>query len=211
MMPPFARPLLRVMLLLLLCAPFAAHSETALQSLRHFYSDIRSFQAQFKQTQLDAQQRMLEQSEGQFWLRRPDKFRWEYEKPYQQVIVSDGRKIQHYDSELSQVTVRPVTQALANTPALLLTGQAALEDRFILRELPEQAGLAWVELAPRAQDTDFKRIRLGFSRGELAVMELLDTFDQTTRIQFQQIKINTPIDEARFELQLPPGVDVVGG
>jgi len=211
MMPPFARPLLRVMLLLLLCVPFAAHSETALQSLRHFYSDIRSFQAQFKQTQLDAQQRMLEQSEGQFWLRRPDKFRWEYEKPYQQVIVSDGRKIQHYDSELSQVTVRPMTQALANTPALLLTGQAALEDRFILRELPEQAGLAWVELAPRAQDTDFKRIRLGFSRGELAVMELLDTFDQTTRIQFRQVKINTPVDEARFELQLPPGVDVVGG
>jgi outer membrane lipoprotein carrier protein len=66
-------------------------------------------------------------------------------------------------------------------------------------------------LAPRAQDTDFKRIRLGFSGGELAVMELLDNFDQTTRIQFQQVKINAPIDEARFQLQLPPGVDVVGG
>ncbi len=211
MMPTSARPLLRVILLLLLCTPLAARSETALQSLRHFYSDIRSFQAQFTQIQLDAQQHKLEQSQGQFWLRRPDKFRWEYEKPYQQVIVSDGRKIQHYDSELSQVTVRPVTQALASTPALLLTGQAALEDRFDLRELPWEAGQAWVELAPRAQDTDFKRIRLGFSHGELAVMELLDNFDQTTRIQFQQVKINTPIDEARFQLQLPAGVDVVGG
>jgi outer membrane lipoprotein carrier protein len=211
MMPTSARPLLRVMLLLLLCVPLTARSETALQSLRHFYGDIRSFQAQFTQIQLDAQQHKLEQSQGQFWLRRPDKFRWEYEQPYQQVIVSDGRKIQHYDSELSQVTVRPVTQALASTPALLLTGQTALEDRFTLRELPEQAGQSWVELAPRAQDTDFKRIRLGFNHGELAVMELLDNFDQTTRIQFQQVKINTPIDEARFQLQLPPGVDVVGG
>jgi len=102
-----------------------------------------------------------------------------------------------------------VDQALASTPALLLSGQGDLSAQFEIAEGPVREGLNWVSLTPRNADTDFRSIRLGLSEGVVRRMELEDHFDQRTRIDFTQVQVNRPIDSAVFRLKLPPGIEVI--
>jgi len=152
-----------------------------------------------------------QRARGEVWIQRPGSFRWRYDAPHKRLIVSDGKTVKLYDVDLSQITVRPVSKALTSTPAMLLAGGTALDKRFHIKDLGKVGKTRWVELKPKTQDTDFKSVRLGFRSGHLAVMELHDTFDETTRIRFRDVRVNQPIKASRFRLKAPPGVEVVGG
>jgi outer membrane lipoprotein carrier protein len=199
-----------LLFLMALVASDAFAESASITSLNRFYSQINTFQADFTQSLVDKSGQLVERATGRVSLKRPGQFRWEYDKPYAQIIVSDGVKVRHYDIELAQVTVRPVSEALASTPALLLTGQGTLTEGFDIQDGGELEGLQWVQLTPKADDTDFKTIRLGFRQGKLAMMFLADSFDQVTHIEFTRIEVNRPLSNAHFVLQLPEGVDVVG-
>lgn len=197
-------------LVLGLCWPLAAWSQSAMDQMRHFYSNVDTFEAFFVQELLDEDMQRMELVEGTVWLSRPDRFRWEYSAPYEQVIVGDGEKIRMFDVELAQITVRPMDETLASTPAMLLAGGLELEERFRTDDLGRLGGHRWVELTPEVRDTDFRVVRLGFGDEGLVAMELIDSFDQTTRIRFARVKVNEGIDDTRFALEVPEGVDVVG-
>ncbi len=197
-------------LVLGLCWPLAAWSQSAMDQMRHFYNNVDTFEAFFVQELLDEDMQRMELVEGTVWLSRPDRFRWEYSAPYEQVIVGDGEKIRMFDVELAQITVRPMDETLASTPAMLLAGGLELEERFRTDDLGRLGGHRWVELTPEVRDTDFRVVRLGFGDEGLVAMELIDSFDQTTRIRFARVKVNEGIDDTRFALEVPEGVDVVG-
>lgn len=197
-------------LVLGLCWPLAAWPQSAMDQMRHFYNNVDTFEAFFVQELLDEDMQRMELVEGTVWLSRPDRFRWEYSAPYEQVIVGDGEKVRMFDVELAQITVRPMDETLASTPAMLLAGGLELEERFRTDDLGRLGGHRWVELTPEVRDTDFRVIRLGFGDEGLVAMELIDSFDQTTRIRFAQVKVNEGIDDSRFALEVPEGVDVVG-
>lgn len=186
-------------------------AEGAMESLRHFYESVDTLTASFTQEQLDSELNVEKVSEGRVWLQRPDRFRWAYDKPDRRVIVSTGEKLEIYETDLEQVTVQPVSKALAATPAQLLAGGPDLRERFEITVPGEVGETRWVKLVPRTDETDFKEVRLGFREGEIAVMELKDDFGDTTRIRFQDVEINEPIGAERFELDVPDNVDVVGG
>ena len=152
--------------------------------------------------------RKLQQASGTFLLSRPDRFRWEYTAPYQQVIVSDGETFRFYDVDLAQVTIRSIDATLQATPALLLTGGAALEDAFNIVSAGRRDGMSWVRLTPRADDTDFQEVRLGLQDQVPSVMELDDNLGQTTHIRFSDIELNPTLDESRFTLDIPDDVEV---
>ncbi len=180
-----------------------------LQDLESFNAKVRTFEARFVQTVPATQGQAARTESGRIWIARPGRFRWEYEGGSNQVILSDGKTLQLYDQPLAQVTRRPVDQALASTPALLLSGQGDLSAQFEVAEGPVRDGLNWVILTPRNADTDFRTIRLGLSEGVVRRMELEDHFDQRTRVDFTQVQVNGPIDSAVFRLKLPPGVEVI--
>ncbi|HYW93938.1 MAG TPA: outer membrane lipoprotein chaperone LolA [Gammaproteobacteria bacterium] len=189
----------------------ASDGNTAVKELEHFYHSVHTLHARFRQVLLDSNMQVKQRARGEVWIRRPGSFRWRYDAPHKRLIVSDGKTVKLYDVDLSQITVRPVSKALTSTPAMLLAGGAALDKRFQIKDLGKVGKARWVELKPKTQDTDFKSIRLGFRDGRLAVMELHDTFDETTRIRFSDVSVNQPIKASRFQLQAPPGVEVVGG
>ena len=143
-------------------------------------------------------------------MQRPGKFRWDYLEPYKQLIVSDGSKIWIYDTELEQVTVKPIESGLSDTPALLLSGDKPLDQAFVITDLGENGGLEWVELMPKVSDTSFERVRLGFGKDDLQGMELVDNFGQTTRLDFTNLKRNPAVEQSLFAFTPPPGVDVIG-
>ncbi|MDH3378977.1 MAG: outer membrane lipoprotein chaperone LolA [Gammaproteobacteria bacterium] len=185
-------------------------SANALDDLQRFFTQIKTFEAEFDQVILDEDFVTLEESSGRVAIVRPNKFRWDYAAPLEQQIIGDGAKVWIYDIDLEQVTVRNMAAAMGNTPAVLLAGRGELEETYDIRDLGVQGTLNWVRLSPKqSDDSSFDDIRLGFDHSKLRVLELVDGFGQTTRITLRRMVENPAINDQTFEFTPPAGVDVI--
>ena len=200
---------MRNLVFLLLWLPAAALAASGVETLKAFVAQTTSAKARFAQMVLDRNLKMLQQATGTMQFSRPGKFRWEYDKPYQQTIVGDGSRLWIYDKDLNQVTVRKLDKALGASPAALLAGSNEIEQNYALSNLGNQEGLDWLEAVPKTQDTAFERIRLGFNQNGLAAMELRDQFGQVTVIKFADLERNPKISPDTFRFTPPKGADVI--
>jgi outer membrane lipoprotein carrier protein len=185
-----------------------AQAQDAVERLRAFVRDTRTGQALFTQTVTSPDGQRRRTSSGEFAFARPDRFRFVYRKPFEQTLVSDGRKVWMHDPDLNQVSSRALGQALASTPAALLAG-GALEPAFSLSPEPAAEGLDWVRATPQARDGAFQWMRVGFRGNELAVIEVQDGFGQRTRLAFSRFETNVALPAERFRFVVPPGADLV--
>ena len=201
--------LVAMLLIVVSMGASAAEAPSAADSLRRFFNDVRSYTARFQQVSIDESKQPIQESTGRLWLERPNKFRWNYDKPRQQ-IVGDGERVWVYDEELQQISVRSMATGLADTPALLLAGKGRIDDAFTIKSQNEDTGVAWAELIPKRKDSGFETLRLGFEQGKIRVIEMVDGLGHTTRYTLRNGEENTKIDPARFSFVPPKGVDVVG-
>ena len=174
-----------------------------------FNAATRTATARFEQQVFDRAGKVVERASGAFAFARPGKFRWTYEKPHQQVLVGDGRKLWIHDPDLNQVTVKRIDQAISSTPAALLAGRDDITRLFTLRDAGNADGLSWVEATPKAQDTGFERVRLGLAGRTLAAMELHDQLGGRTMLRFSDLKANAPVAPQAFSFTPPKGADVI--
>lgn len=183
---------------------------TVSENLDHFFEDVQTYSARFQQVVLDEGFNPIEESSGRVTIKRPGRFRWDYEPPDETRIISNGEKVWIYDVALEQVSVRSYEAALGNTPAALLAGGAGISEEFEVTDLGEVNGpLHWVRMVPKSEDVGFEDIRIGFEDGRLRVMELVDGLGQTTRITMTDGAENETIDDSRFSFTAPEGVDVI--
>lgn len=192
------------------CGAFVAPSNAAgLDQLKSFLDGSRGARGVFTQTVIARSGRKPQQSAGVFALQRPGKFRWSYEKPYRQLLVSDGSKLWSYDPDLNQVAVKKLGAAFGASPAALLAGKD-LDRHFDLAEGAAADGLEFVQARPRGGDAGFERIRIGFADNRPVVMEIHDAFGQVTMLRFSQFETNQPLPDSLFRFVAPAGADVVG-
>lgn len=185
-----------------------ANAELApVKQLKSYLSATKTLTADFRQVSLNQKGQPTQTSYGVFYLSRPGKFRWNYKKPFLQEIVSSSGKVWFYDADLEQVTIKKLDDSLGSTPALLLSGDIALEKNFIIEKQGMEEGLQWIKLSPK-KESGFKYILIGLKDGVLGGMELSDNFGQLTRIYFSNIKQNKKLDDALFIFIAPEGVDV---
>ncbi len=191
--------------LFLPCIAYAASTE----ALKGFLTQTNTAKGRFAQMVLDKNLKMLQQSTGTMQFSRPGKFRWEYDKPYEQVIVGDGARLWVYDKDLNQVTERKLDRALGASPAALLAGSNDIDKNYTLTGIGNQEGLDWLEAVPKTKDTAFERIRLGFGKAGLDAMELRDQFGQVTVIKFADVERNGKLAPDAFTFTPPKGADVI--
>lgn len=178
--------------------------------VRGFLEEVLTLRADFTQSLFDSELELVQESHGTLLIKRPGRFRWDYVNPYEQLILADGERVWMYDSDLEQATVRELDATLASTPAMLLSGAGDITEGYRFGESYERDGVTWVELAPRQQDTDFQAVRIGFGTDNIRYMELRDTLDQITRIEFSAVKRNPELADTQFVFVPPPGTDVIG-
>jgi outer membrane lipoprotein carrier protein len=195
--------------LLFLLLPALAHADP-ITRLKAFYQSTPAMKAQFKQTVLDKSGRKVQEVSGVMQLLRPGKFRWDYQKPYVQLIVCDGKKVWLYDPELNQVTVRTLDKILGASPAALLAGSLDVDKIFELKDIGKQSDLEWVEATPKDKDGGFEKVLLGFKGEQLVEMELHDNFNQTTVVEFLNLERNPKLSAKAFKFKPPVGADLVG-
>ncbi|WP_298831450.1 outer membrane lipoprotein chaperone LolA [uncultured Piscinibacter sp.] len=199
---------LRFPLLLALCgAAFSAHAD-AVDTLREFVREVKSGKAQFTQTVTSPDGAKQKTSSGSFEFLRPNRFRFAYTKPFDQVIVADGQKVWIYDADLNQVSSRRLSAAIGATPAALLAG-GSLEKDFQLSPLPAADGLEWAAAKPKAKESAFDSLKVGFRGKELASVEIVDSFGQRSMLQFSQFKPNAATSADAFRFVAPKGADVI--
>ena len=180
------------------------------ERLKAFVAGAQIAEADFSQTVADKTGRVTQQASGRMAFARPGKFRWDYSKPYEQVIVGDGVKLWLYDADLEQVTVKPLGDVIAGTPAALLAGDNAIEKYFAMKDAGQGGGLEWLEATPKNRDTTFERIRMGFKGDTLVQMELFDHFGQRTTLKLSRMVRNPAIPASRFTFTPPKGADIIG-
>lgn len=183
---------------------------TGIDSLKNFMRNARTVRADFSQTVLDKNRNIVQTASGDMQFERPGKFRWVYEKPYEQLIVGDGERVWFYDRDLDQVTVRKLDAAIGSSPAALLAGSNDIEKNFHLLEIGLQGGIEWVEATPKTRESTFERMLLGFTlEGTLRAMELHDNFGQATVFEFSDVEQNRKLPPELFRFSPPAGVDVI--
>ncbi len=183
---------------------------TAIASLKNFVQDTRTVQASFSQTLYDKSARILQESNGTMQFERPEKFRWTYQKPYEQLIVGNGTQVWFYDPDLNQVTIRQFNIAIGSSPAALLAGSTTIEDNFELTELGLQNDIEWLEAIPKSKESAFEFIQMGFSpEGMLKIMALRDSFGQTTLLTFSDLEKNPKLPADIFQFVLPENADII--
>ncbi len=186
---------------------WAAHAD-AVDSLRDFVREVKTGQAKFTQTVTSADGARTKTSSGSFEFQRPNRFRFAYAKPFEQLIVADGQKVWIFDADLNQASSRKLSQALGSTPAALLAG-GALESEFELKAEPARDGLTWALATPKAKDGPFQSMRVGFRGKELAAVEITDSFGQRSRLVFSEFGANVALPQDRFRFVPPAGADVI--
>ena len=194
---------------LLLAASAPGTANTDAERLAQYLEGLQSFSAAFEQTLMDESGQELERSSGVVHISRPGRFRWAYQEPFPQLIVSDGRTLWIHDQDLEQVTIRDVADSIEDSPAALLGGDVDIPAHYVVIELGETEGVQWLELTPRDIDAEYGSVRLGFRDGEPAGMVLFDNLGQKTRISFHDVRRNPVLDPELFTFTPPPGVDVI--
>lgn len=178
----------------------------SLVRLKAFLKSTTSARGTFRQTVIDRSGREVSKpSSGYFRFMRPGRFEWTYEKPYVQRIMSDGKTLWIHDPELFQVTEKALEGALPSTPTAILFGERDFEEDWNVTEISDTV----LEARPKNPDGSFESVVIEFdARGELAGMELVDTFAQRTTLVFGEI-VRECMDPASFRLEIPEGTDVV--
>ena len=183
----------------------------ARDELKSFTTGLKGLDGQFTQQVHDGNGKLKETSSGRVALLAPRQFRWEYTKPYPQLIVADGSKVWIYDPDLQQVTVREQGAEEQNTPLTALIDPGKLDQQFNVKEAGTADGLQWLALTPKnGGEASFESARLGFGKDGLARMEVQDAVGQRTTLSFSGWKRNPAFASGTFKYTPGKGVDVIG-
>jgi outer membrane lipoprotein carrier protein len=196
------------LLLTSLMALSGAAQADAVQRLRDFAREVKSAQADFTQTVTSADGARKKVSTGQFSFSRPNRFRFAYAKPAEQLIVADGVKVWIYDADLNQASSRSLDKALGSTPVALLAG-GDWERDFTLQDDGVREGIEWVRATPKAKDASFREVRVGFKGAALAAVEITDNFGQRSLLAFSRYDTQAKLSAEVFQFKPPAGADVV--
>ena len=193
----------------------AAHAG-AMESLENFIRNAKTGHADFTQVitapSKEGQAARSKTSSGTFDFQRPNRFRFEYRKPFEQTIVADGQTLWLHDKDLNQVSQRKQAKVLGSTPAALIASSPDLESlkrEFDLQALPDRDGLQWVQAVPKQKDGQLTNMKVGFRGDQLAALDIQDSFGQRSVLTFTNMQVNGAVNAAAFTFVPPKGADVV--
>ena len=185
-------------------------SVVSAKTVQDYLGHVKTISAKFEQFVFNESTGEPDKSYGHIYVASPNKFRLEYDKPYVQVYVADGKRLWSYDADLEQVTIKKQQNMLANSPAIVLSDPGNLDTAYDVKAQGIQHGVDWFYLTPHTSDSGFDHVRLGFASNNLYVMELYDSFGQKTELHFSELQYNVKIAPDKFTFTPPKGVDVIG-
>jgi outer membrane lipoprotein carrier protein len=195
--------------LLLGSTVFAQAPASALTDFRSYTRDLQSLAGTFTQEVRDKSGRVSRQSSGSFAIARPGKFRFIYEKPYKQTIVSDGTTVWLYDEDLNQVTIRKLGDTVSEQPLALLLDPTAADKLFELKALDPAGSIGYVEAKSKKADAPFTDLRVAMVALQPKELTWRDALQNANTIRFGDLAKNGKLGADAFSFAPPKGADVL--
>jgi outer membrane lipoprotein carrier protein len=174
--------------------------------LEKLLRDTKSVKARFTQTVVSKSKDRAAHAQGMLYIKRPKYFRWDYEAPYKQSIIADGKRVWVWEPDIEQVSTMMQHAALKGTPAVALMGGENLSKQFKVKELKKRHGLDWVQLTPlNKEDAQFTQITLGLDRKGLKLMEMVTKSGQVSKFHFTEIVHGAKFPKGHFKFTPPAG------
>lgn len=190
----------------------SAHAQTPANALTDFKSytrDLASLTGTFTQEVRDKNGRVSRQSAGTFAIARPGKFRFVYQKPYKQTIVSDGITVWLHDEDLNQVTIKKLGETVTEQPLALLLDASAADKLFDLRAAESQGSIGFVEAKSKKADAAFSDLRVAMVALQPRELTWRDALQNTNTIRFETLNKNGRLPVDAFSFTPPVGADVL--
>lgn len=174
------------------------------------------FSADFIQKSTIKAMDITDMAKGKVYIKYPGMMRWEYEKPDQQIIITDADKLWIYRPADNQVLT-------GTAPTFFRDGKGAsfLSDIRVIRQKfdisleqgpAEERDLFYhLKLIPLEKTMDISEIRLLVSRQTYNVLQIvtLNFYGDETRIDLLNFVFDANLDNSLFSFKIPPGVDVL--
>jgi outer membrane lipoprotein carrier protein len=202
--------LFSMLLIVISTVAFSDASGPARSELERFSDGLETLQVDFSQVVKSQDGSIQDKTYGNAWLKSPDKLRWVYAGDFPEIIVADGTDVWIYDEALEQVTIKPQSTSVADTPLLILTDISQLDQQFRVAELGDFEDMQLLELKSRDEESQFERILMGVDANGIRMMIMEDAFGQRTEIHFTNIVRNAEVEADVFRFTPPEGTDVVG-
>lgn len=187
-----------------------ASAGPARDRLESFAKGLDALRGSFVQEVRDPDGRVTDTQSGSLALKAPRQFRFQYAKPYPQLIVADGDDVWIFDEDLNQVTVRSQSLEEAHSPLTVLVDLAQLDREYKVNESGDKDGMQWLTLTPKGKDAAFKSCEIGFAPDGPARMIVNDQIGQRNEWRFSKWERNAKLDASLFRFVPPKGADVIG-
>ena len=179
------------------------------------YTNSR-FGADFIQKSTIKAMNITDMATGKVYIKYPGMMRWEYEKPDQQIIITDGDKLWVYRPQDNQVmTGKAPTFFRDGKGASFLSDVRLIRQKFDISLEPGQPAESdlfhHLKLIPREKTLDISEIRLMVSKQTFNVLQVmtLNFYGDETRIDLINFAFGVDMDDSLFSFTIPQGVDVL--
>jgi len=173
----------------------------------------KSFQAEFVQESTIKAMDIVDFASGKIFVRYPGMMRWEYEKPEEQTIITDGHKLWIYRPSDNQVLT-------GSAPAFFSDGKGAsfLSDIKLIRqkfrislEDSKEDFFYELKLQPLEKKLDVTDIRLAVTKKSFTVIRIItyNSYGDENRIEFANHQFDVKLKDSLFSFKIPPGADVL--
>jgi len=186
-------------------------SITALDRLDALLNDIATLRSDVVQLIVESDGGVLEESEIQMLLKKPDGFYWETLTPFPELIVTNGSTLWNYQPDLEQVVIEDWDSSRSELAAQLLSGniESLGGDYRIEGVTSDGSEHQEFELQPRAADSVYQLISINFMNSELESIYLNSKNGQQTVWRFENVVRNQAIADAQFEFVPPANIEII--
>nr|WP_108652946.1 outer membrane lipoprotein chaperone LolA [Dongshaea marina] len=182
-----------------------SHLSYAARQLQQRLASIKQFSADYQQIVYDSTGQELSRSSGKVEIERPDRFRWQAEKPGKELFVSDGSSLWISDPEVGQVTVMNLADAVTNTPFLLISSGT---DKFWKNYYVTYDDPVYT-VTSRDPAQLLHSFRVTFDRtNNVSRFEVEQAQGQRSVFIFKNINDNPGLKSSLFKFTPPAGADV---
>jgi len=192
----------------LLCgSAYAASVNDTVDEMQKIFSGINDIRGKFSQTSYIKDIEQTQKYSGSFYIKKPSRLMWEYNKPRdEKVVIRDMDTWIYKKAENQVIKTKFSRDAYSQVPIAILESFEHMKDDFYVT-MPDRNAL---NLVPKQKTGFVKMIVLERAQGAFPVkmFTLIDTYGNVIMIELDGVEVNRGLEDSLFIFKIPPGAEV---
>jgi len=193
----------------------ADQAAQVLTKVQNFYDKTTSFSSDFTQEFFVKSHNIKKQSKGKVTFAKPGKMHWEYAEPKDNRVVSDGAVLKVYEAANKQMFEQNVDKSQYPAALSFLVGGGKLADTFNF-ELYEGAAMNFaggqvLVGTPKQPSPAYQKVLfyIDSATSQVRGVLIVDGQGNRNRFDFENPKVNDPVDPNVFRFSPPAGTQII--